>query len=76
MLREGMPADVVVYDLENLTTVPEGLFDTAYDLPGGDWRRIKRANGYRWTIVNGHVTFQDGKETGVTPGRLLRGGRA
>jgi N-acyl-D-aspartate/D-glutamate deacylase len=74
-LTEGAPADVIVYDLDGLKTVPEGLFDTAFDLPGGDWRRIKRAEGYRWTIVNGQVTFIDGKETGATPGRLLRHGR-
>jgi N-acyl-D-aspartate/D-glutamate deacylase len=74
-ITEGLPADVVVYDLENLKTVPEGLFDTAFDLPGGDWRRVKRAEGYRWTIVNGDITFEDGKETGATPGRLLRNGR-
>ncbi|MEY2463608.1 MAG: N-acyl-D-amino-acid deacylase, partial [Acidimicrobiaceae bacterium] len=74
-IAEGAPADVIVYDLENLKTVPEGLFDTAFDLPGGDWRRIKRAEGYRWTIVNGAITFEDGKETGATPGRLLRNGR-
>jgi N-acyl-D-aspartate/D-glutamate deacylase len=74
-IEEGRPADVIVYDLDALKTVPEGLFDTAFDLPGGDWRRIKRAEGYRWTIVNGQVTFIDGKETGATPGRLLRHGR-
>src|SRR5205807_2655867 len=74
-IAEGAPADVIVYDLENLKTVPEGLFDTAFDLPGGDWRRIKRAEGYRWTIVNGEVTFEEGKCTGATPGQLLRHGR-
>jgi N-acyl-D-amino-acid deacylase len=74
-IAEGRPADVIVYDLDALKTVPEGLFDTAFDLPGGDWRRVKRAEGYRWTIVNGVVTFIDGKETGATPGRLLRNGR-
>jgi N-acyl-D-aspartate/D-glutamate deacylase len=74
-ITEGMPADVLVYDLEKLHTVPEGLFDTAYDLPGGDWRRIKRAEGYNYTIVNGAVTLEDGKETGATSGRLLRHGR-
>jgi N-acyl-D-amino-acid deacylase len=74
-LTEGAPADVLVYDLDALKTVPEGLFDTVHDLPGGDWRRIKRAEGYRWTIVNGVVTMEDGKDTGATPGRLLRNGR-
>jgi len=70
-LIEGAPADVVVYDYENLTPLPD---EVAYDLPGGDWRRIQRAEGYRYTIVNGEVTFEDGKCTEATPGRLLRHG--
>jgi N-acyl-D-amino-acid deacylase len=74
-LTEGAPADVVVYDLENLKQVPDGIYETLNDVPGGDWRRVRRASGYRWTIVNGQVTFEDGECTGATPGRLLRNGR-
>jgi len=70
-LMEGAPADIVVYDYENLTLLPS---EVAYDLPGGDWRRIQKADGYRFTIVNGEITFEDGKCTGATPGRLLRFG--
>jgi N-acyl-D-aspartate/D-glutamate deacylase len=75
-LREGAPADVVVYDLENLRREPEWLTEISYDFPAGEWRRVQRAEGYRWIMVNGDVTFEDGKETGATPGRLLRHGRA
>ena len=74
-LTEGAPADVVVYDLEGLKQVPEGIYETLNDVPGGDWRRVRRAEGYRWTLVNGEVTFEDGACTGATPGRLLRNGR-
>ena len=70
-LTEGAPADVIVYDYENLTLLPD---EVAYDLPGGDWRRIQKAEGYRYTIVNGDITFVDGKCTDATPGRLLRHG--
>ncbi len=73
VLREGMAADIVVYDLENLKILPDEI---AYDLPAGEWRRIQKAEGYRWILVNGQVTFEDGKCTGATAGRLLRGGRA
>jgi len=72
-LVEGAPADIVVYDYENLTLLPS---EVAYDLPGGDWRRVSKAEGYRFTVVNGEVTFEDGKCTGATPGALLRGGQA
>ena len=35
-LREGMPADIVVYNLEELAVRP---METVHDLPDGDWRR-------------------------------------
>ena len=75
LLREGAPADVVVYDLENLKRVPEWSGEVVYDFPGDEWRRVQRAEGYRWILVNGEVTFEEGKCTGATPGRLLRHGR-
>ncbi|MGD9603441.1 MAG: amidohydrolase family protein [Gammaproteobacteria bacterium] len=71
-LREGAPADIVVYDFEKLRRVPEVDYEVAYDFPAHEWRRIQRAEGYRFILVNGVVTFQDGVCTGATPGRLLR----
>ena len=71
-LREGAPADVLVYDLEKLEVLPT---EVAHDFPGGEWRRVQRAEGYRWIIVNGHATFENGKPTGDLPGKLLRHGR-
>ena len=71
-IREGAPADLLVYDLENLKVLP---LERAYDLPGGDWRRVQKAEGYRWVLVNGQVTFEDGKETGALPGKVLLNGR-
>jgi len=68
-IREGMPADIVVYDLEKLTVKP---METVHDLPDGDWRRVQKATGYRYTIVNGQVTFEDGVCSGALPGKLLR----
>jgi N-acyl-D-amino-acid deacylase len=74
-LREGAPADVIVYDLAKLKRTPEWDLETVVDFPAGEWRRIQRAEGYRWTIVNGQITFEDGKCTGATPGKLLRNGQ-
>lgn len=70
-LREGMPADILVYDFENLKILPE---EHLYDLPAGDWRLACQAEGYRYIMVNGEVTFEDGVCTGATPGKLLRHG--
>jgi N-acyl-D-aspartate/D-glutamate deacylase len=74
-LVEGAPADIVIYDLERLQILPTRLYDKRKDLPGGDWRLVRWADGYRFTIVNGEVTFADGVCTNATPGRLLRHGR-
>jgi N-acyl-D-amino-acid deacylase len=75
VLREGAAADVVVYDLKELAIEPEWVGEIAHDFPGGEWRRVQRARGYRAIIVNGEMTFADGRSTGAMPGRLLRGGR-
>jgi N-acyl-D-amino-acid deacylase len=69
----GMPADVLVYDYKNLKVCDQEI---SYDFPGGEWRRIKRAEGYDFTIVNGEITFEGNRCTGATPGRLLRHGHA
>jgi N-acyl-D-aspartate/D-glutamate deacylase len=75
ILREGAAADVVVYDMEELDVDPKWIGEIAHDLPGGEWRRVQRASGYRSILVNGVETFHDGECTGATPGRLLRNGR-
>ena len=61
-LVEGAPADIVVYDLDRLASLPT---EVAHDVPGGEWRRIQRARGYRYILVNGEVTIEDDRETGV-----------
>ena len=63
--------DVVVYDAERLACLPT---EVVHDLPGGEWRRIQRAQGYRWVLVNGEVTIAEDRETGTHSGRLLRHG--
>jgi len=76
ILREGLAADVVVYDLNGLGIEPDWIGEIVHDFPGGEWRRIQRAKGYHSIIVNGEVTFQDGQCTGALSGKLLRHGRA
>ena len=71
-LREGAPADIVVYDYDALRSLP---VERLHDFPADDWRLAQKAEGYRLTVVNGEVTFEDGECTGATPGSLLRHGR-
>jgi len=68
-LREGMPADIVIYDLEKLRVTET---ETVHDLPDGDWRRVQKADGYRFIVVNGQITFEDNICTHALPGKLLR----
>jgi N-acyl-D-aspartate/D-glutamate deacylase len=69
---EGAAADVVVYDLDRLKVLP---MEIAHDFPGGEWRRVQRAEGYHVVMVNGEIAFEDGRCTGATSGQLLRHGR-
>jgi N-acyl-D-amino-acid deacylase len=68
-IREGLAADILVYDFEKLNILPREI---VHDVPPHDWRRVQRAEGYRWIMVNGQVTFEDGKCTNALPGKLVR----
>ena len=72
-LTIGAAADIIVYDFDNLKQL---LPEEAIDFPANQWRRIVRASGYRYVLVNGEVTIRDDKETGTFSGGLLRNGRA
>ena len=70
MLKPGMKADVNVIDLDALKLhAPQMVFD----LPAGGRRLIQRAEGYKYTVLSGEVTFQDGTPTEAMPGKLVRG---
>ena len=68
-LREGLAADILVYDLEKLAIKPTEIL---HDVPPNNWRRVQGAEGYRWIMVNGEVSFEDGKSTAALPGKLIR----
>jgi len=71
-LREGAPADVVIYDYERLDSGPQ---ERLWDYPEGEMRLVQKAVGYERIIVNGKTTFVEGECTGATPGKLLRHGK-
>ena len=70
-LTKGAPADIIVYDFENLKVLPDEI---VHDMPAGEWRRVQRAKGYRYVLVNGEVTIKDDQQTDTFSGRLLRFG--
>ncbi len=69
LVREGMAADLNVFDLAEIGPAVPTLED---DLPGGGRRLLQRSVGIRATVVNGEVIMEEGKPTGARPGRLLR----
>lgn len=70
LLREGMVADIVVFDPE---TVNPRMPEVVNDLPAGARRLKQTADGIAATVVAGNIVLRDNEHTGALPGRLLRG---
>ena len=70
LLREGMTADVVVF---NPDTVAPMMPELTYDLPAGARRLKQKAAGFLATVVNGQIVLRNNEHTGALPGQLLRG---
>jgi N-acyl-D-aspartate/D-glutamate deacylase len=68
-IEVGKAADIVVYDYENLAVLPVEKLE---DQPGGEWRRVQRAKGYRFILVNGEVTIEEDRELGRYSGQMLK----
>ena len=60
-LREGMYADIVVFD--PATIIDRASFAQPHQL----------STGVRDVLVNGVAVLRDGKHTGATPGKVVRG---
>jgi N-acyl-D-aspartate/D-glutamate deacylase len=71
MLKLGAPADLVIYAMNDLQILPPRV---VHDFPGGEWRRIQRAKGYRYVLINGEVTLENDEQTHRYSGQLLRHG--
>lgn len=71
VLAPGRRADINVIDFDALGSTQPAI---ANDLPGGGSRLVSRGTGYAHTLVNGEVTYVDGRHTGALPGRLARRG--
>jgi N-acyl-D-aspartate/D-glutamate deacylase len=70
-LVPGMKADVNLIEFDRLRLHPPEM---VFDLPANGRRFVQRADGYKFTVVNGEVTFEDGQPTGAMPGKVVRGG--
>ena len=73
VVAPGYLADLNLIELDALSLGPPEIVQ---DLPAGGTRLLQSAQGYRYTIKNGAVSFENGSWTGELSGRLLRGGRS
>ncbi|MFI9822904.1 amidohydrolase family protein [Streptomyces sp. NPDC052013] len=71
-IREGLHADLVLFDPERIDAGPATL---VHDLPGDSPRLDSRALGVRAVWVNGVEVIRDDVVTGAVPGKVLRSGR-
>jgi N-acyl-D-amino-acid deacylase len=69
-LAPGLAADLAVFDAARVGSTNRG--ERRFDLPGGAKRMVMPSRGVEYTVVNGAVTWADGKLTGAAAGRVLR----
>ncbi|HSF07704.1 MAG TPA: amidohydrolase family protein [Methylomirabilota bacterium] len=68
-VREGMVADLMVFDLDRIGVMEDEI---THDGPNGTPRRVQGAHGVDYVIVGGQMVLDHGKHTGALPGRVLR----
>jgi N-acyl-D-aspartate/D-glutamate deacylase len=69
-LSKGAPADIAIFDPSRIGSRNHG--ERRYDLPGGAKRMVMPSQGVEYTIVNGALTWQDGKLTEARAGQVVR----
>ena len=69
LLRPGLVADIVIFDPDTVRPLP---LEVVHDFPTGAKCIKEPAEGIMATVVNGEVLMENGKHTGVLPGRVLR----
>jgi N-acyl-D-amino-acid deacylase len=69
VLRPGLRADIVVFDLDKVHDRATNLYPHAYPFENIPHRHPE---GLDWVLVNGRPVIADGEHTGALPGRVLR----
>jgi len=69
-IAPGLAADVAIFDASRVGSTNRG--ERRFDLPSGGKRMVMPSRGVEYTVVNGVVTWEDGKLTGAAAGQVLR----
>ena len=69
-LAPGLAADVAIFDAARIGSTNRG--ERRFDLPGGAKRMVMPSRGVEYTVVNGVITWANGKLTGAAAGQVLR----
>lgn len=69
VLRPGLRADVVVFDLDKVRDRATNLYPHAYPFENIPHRHPE---GLDWVLVNGEPVIAESEHTGALPGRVLR----
>lgn len=70
-LVKGAPGDVAIFDPARIGSSNHG--ERRFDLPGNAKRIVMPSRGVEYTVVNGAVTWDQGKLTEAKAGKVLRG---
>ena len=73
-LKQGWKADVTLFDATTVNSARRAKMQN--DLPGGGRRLVMPAEGIECTIVNGVVSYENGKHSGALPGQVIRSAAA
>ena len=69
-LKQGFKADITIFDYNTVNSARRAKM--AYDLPGGGRRLVMPAEGIEYTIVNGRMSYEHGKQSGALAGEVMR----
>ncbi len=69
IIRRGMWADLVIFNLEKIKDKSTNLYPHSYPFKNypHDY-----PEGIEYVLVNGEIALENGKQTGILPGKILR----
>ena len=73
-LKQGWKADVAIFDATTVNSARRATMQ--HDLPGGGRRLVMPAEGIEYTVVNGRVSYEHGRQNGTLAGEVIRSSAA